>query len=71
MRARDQLLAGAGLALEQHGGLGRRDALEQAEDLAHARRLRPTSPTEPLRLAGQDLDALLEGLELDLHRARR
>ena len=38
-RPRDQLLAGAGLALDQHGAVHRRDELERREDLLHRRAL--------------------------------
>jgi hypothetical protein len=62
---RDHVLAGAGLALDQHGRVGRRDALHQSEDLAHRRRL-ADHLAEPLLLARQDLDALLERRELEL-----
>ena len=68
MRARDQILAGAGLALDQHGRVGRRDALDQAEDLAHRERA-ADQLAERLLVRRQDLDALLERLELELHRA--
>ncbi len=36
-RPRDQLLAGAGLALDQHGAVHRRDKFENGEDMAHRR----------------------------------
>ncbi len=38
-RPRDQLLAGAGLALNQHGAVHRRDQLQGLEDLLHRRAL--------------------------------
>src|SRR6185369_11429144 len=34
-RARDQLLAGAGLAAHEHGRVARRDLLDRREDIAH------------------------------------
>ena len=37
-RVRDQLLAGAGLALDQDGGVGGRDAADHLVDLLHRRR---------------------------------
>ena len=67
-RARDHLLAGAGLALDEHGRVGRRDPLEQAEDLAHRGRL-ADHLAERFLLGRQDLDALLERRELELGRA--
>ena len=36
-RAGDQFLAGAALALNQHGAVGRRDELERVDDLLHLR----------------------------------
>ncbi len=50
---RDHVLAGAGLALDQHRGVGRRDALDQAEDLAHRdATARPSRRAPPSRTAG-------------------
>ncbi len=37
--AGDQLLAGAGLAQDHHGGVGRGDRVDQPADLLHRRRL--------------------------------
>jgi len=37
-RARHQLLAGTVLALDEHGGIGWRDAIEQVVELLHRRR---------------------------------
>src|SRR5207253_5438298 len=34
-RLRDQIFSGAGLAFDEHRRLGRRDALDEPEDLAH------------------------------------
>ena len=48
-RARDELLAGAGLAEEQHGRRRRRDLAELAEDRRAARRRAPTSSSAPSR----------------------
>ena len=36
-RLGDQLLAGAGLALDQHGGVGRRDPLQPVDHVVHLR----------------------------------
>ena len=48
--SRDQLLAGAGLAEEQHRGIGVRDALDRAEHLPHRRRLSDDLAEAPLDL---------------------
>src|SRR5690606_32272841 len=64
-RARDHVLAGPGLALDEDRGVGRRDALDQAEDLAHRGRL-ADHLAERFLLGRQDLDALLERRELEL-----
>ena len=49
-RARDQLLASASLAEQQHGGIRVRDALDRAEDLLHRRRLPDDLAEAPLDL---------------------
>jgi hypothetical protein len=54
-RARDQLLARAALAEEQHGRVGRGDGLDDREDLAHGARL----ADDALEAAG-GLEGLLE-----------
>ena len=46
----DQLLAGAGLALNQHGAVHRRDQLEALEDLLHRRAL-ADHVVEPVAIA--------------------
>src|SRR5690606_19815742 len=62
--ARDELLAGAGLAADEQGEVGARDLLEDREDLAH-----PLAATEELveviALADLDLDVALGRLEPD------
>ena len=67
--ARDHVLAGAGLALDEHGRVGRRDLLDQAEDLAHRGRA-PDHLAELLLVGREDLDALFERRELELALAR-
>ena len=51
-RARDQLLAGAALALQQHGRVGRRRALDGIPDLAQRRSSRRPSGAALRRRAG-------------------
>ena len=46
-RVRDQLLAGAGFAAQQHGRVGRRDLGDLLVDLAASRRLVPTMLEKP------------------------
>ncbi len=74
--AREDVLAGARLALEEHGALGRRDALEHAEDAAHGEALPERGPEARL-LAREDLGFRRGRAERDLdladleHGARR
>jgi hypothetical protein len=74
-RARDHLLAGAGLAGDQHGQLAGRHLLELREDLPHRRRA-ADDRVEAIALRQLDLDDVLHRLELDRgvaeaeHRAR-
>src|SRR5262249_44385080 len=60
---RDDLLAGPGLARDQHGGLRRRDAPDRSQDLPpRARAAHDAAPAAHLELAGQCLDRRLESL---------
>ena len=56
-RAREYVFAGAGLAFEQHRGVGRGDPLEHAEYLAHGQ-ARAQRFAEAGRLTGQYLSAI-------------
>ena len=69
-RAREHVLAGAGLALEEHRGVGRRDALEHAEDRAHGEAL-ADGRAELGLLAREHLDLLRRGAHDDLDLADR
>ena len=60
----DQLLAGAGLALDQHGGVGGGDVLQQLEQLAHLG-VAADELAEGALLERLGLDDLLFGQELD------
>ena len=51
-RARDQLLAGAVLALDQHGRVRRRDPVEQARRAPASRASAPMMPWYPVRCSG-------------------
>jgi hypothetical protein len=68
--ARQQVLAGAGLALEQDRGVGAGDSLEHTEDLAH-RQAAPADRSEVLGGAGQQLDPRVPRHEPDLDLAER
>ena len=63
--ARDHLLAGAGLAGDEHRQLRRRDLLERGEDLAHRER-GAGDALEAVALRQLDLDDVLRRLELEL-----
>ena len=66
--ARHQLLAGAGLAQDQHRGVGRRGLPHQLEDLGHGRRAadHPLEPEAALELLAQRLVVLREAPLLQL-----
>src|SRR5690606_22718098 len=55
--ARDDILAGAGLALKEHGRVRRRDPLEHSEDRAHRQAVSQRVP-ELVRLAREHLGAI-------------
>src|SRR5262249_54855676 len=63
--ARDELLAGPGLAGDEHRQLRRRHLLERGEDLAHGRRAADDA-VEAVPLRQRDLDDVLRGLEAQL-----
>ena len=73
-RRGDQLLAGAGLALDEHGDARVDDLLELLEDLAHRRRLADDVGEAPLLLAALQVlhfaAQLLLGEAQPLHQAR-
>jgi hypothetical protein len=62
---RDHLLAGAGLALDDHRGVGRRDLLDDGVDLAQPRLLADDVAAAVLARR-DDLDLFLAGVELEL-----
>jgi hypothetical protein len=62
MAPRHQLLAGAGLAADEHGEVGGAHPLEQREDLAHAQAL-ADQLVERLAQADVDVDRAVERLE--------
>ena len=66
-RACDQLLAGAVLALDQHGRVARRDALDQRIQLLHRRRCAedPGEPRAPVVILGR---LAFEQCERDIER---
>ena len=66
-RAREQLLAGAALADDQHGRIRRRDAIDHREQLAHQRRLADhlAEAARALDLAAQPADLARERAVLD------
>jgi hypothetical protein len=64
---RDQLLAGAGLAFDEHGRIRRGDPLEHREHLADREAVADQLP-EPARLAGRQIEWLGLGLDAQ-HRA--
>ncbi len=64
-RLRDHLLAGAGLALDHDGRVGRRDLLDDGVDLAHAR-VAADQIAAAVRLRRDDLDLLVARVELEL-----
>ena len=66
-RAREQLLAGAALADDQHGRIRGRDAIDHREQLAHQRRLADhlAEAARALDLAAQPADLARERAVLD------
>ena len=63
--SRDQLLARAGLALDQHGRAAERDALDRAEQLAH-RRARAEQPPAAFAQRDRVHDWIVVGMKRDL-----
>ena len=63
--ARDDVLAAAGLAADEHGQIGRRDALEHTEHLAHAHRASDHVAEGVARADRHLFGASLVGEELD------
>src|SRR6185436_11579341 len=69
-RLGDQLLARAGLAGDQHRGVGARELLEPREQLAHLDRA-PDHRAEPVGVRQLDLDRVAERLEPEARPAER
>jgi hypothetical protein len=65
-----ELLAGAGLAGDQHGGVGARELLEPREQLAHLDRA-ADHRAEAIGVRQLDLDRVAERLELEPRSAQR
>ncbi len=67
--AGDDLFAGAGLALDHDGGIGRRDLLEDGVDLAHLG-VAPDEVAEARAVGGDDAELLVDGPEAKIGRAQ-